>query len=157
MIRRPPISTRNCSSAASDVYKRQVYRRPPQSHHWNSGGLDRLISVGLAFRASQPAHRSGGGSLIVPSGQQGGLLSSHSLFSLDPFPTEAAEAQEVIDLPAFRFFRDQRALKEAEKTREEPLEEGRLEGGVTVITVRGGVFFLLPGVDWRNCRKFVAE
>lgn len=88
---------------------------------------------------------------------RGGLLSSHSLFSLDPFPTEAAEAQEVIDLPAFRFFRDQRALKEAEKTREEPLEEGRLEGGVTVITVRGGVFFLLPGVDWRNCRKFVAE
>lgn len=44
-----------------------------------------------------------------------GVLSSLSRFSLDPFH-EAAEAQEVIDLPAFRFFRDQRALKEAEKT-----------------------------------------
>src|SRR5665811_150428 len=59
MIRPPPRSTRVRSSAASDVYKRQIY---PISGHWVWGGgwLSQLATPFHDFAGSTVVHAVGG-------------------------------------------------------------------------------------------------
>src|SRR5450756_211632 len=64
MIRRPPRSTQSRSSAASDVYKRQLYSFEPildgcpggQHYHRNITGLGVLAHCSTDFRAVDARH-----------------------------------------------------------------------------------------------------
>src|SRR5674536_262944 len=66
MIRRPPRSTLSSSSAASDVYKRQVQRRPSQHVPRR-----RLRRCGAAASGPHQTGRGGGGEAMSAGGEAG--------------------------------------------------------------------------------------